>query len=96
MDSSSLSAHERRIWQRTACALQQDERLLRRLRTIEGRRPLSGRLHSPGRSLALLCILSVTSSIVAVACSFTPLIVAFGALSVVTVTVALIRLCVSR
>ncbi|MFC8001984.1 hypothetical protein ACFUCH_18750 [Streptomyces olivaceus] len=100
MDSPSLSAREQQTWQQIAAALEQDELFGRRLRTLEAHHPRRGRLGrlipSSGRSLALLSALSLSLTIVAVALSHTPLIVAFGSVSVVSITVALVWLCARR
>ncbi len=95
MDGPSLSEREQQILQQVEAALRQDERFDRRMQSLgQGRkhRLRTVRL-SPGRSLTLLCMLSMSLMIAAAITSNTPLIVAFAAVWGVNLAVAVIWLC---
>lgn len=95
MDGPSLSGHERHILQQVEAALRQDARFDRRMQSLDqgcNHRLRRVRL-SPGRSLALLCMLSMSLMIAAILTANTPLTVAFAAVWGLTLAVAVIWLC---
>ncbi|MFD8427788.1 DUF3040 domain-containing protein [Streptomyces coelicoflavus] len=97
MDSPGLSRHEQQILRQIEAALEQDARFGRHMHALERKRSQFGRpRRTPGRSLAVLAVLSLSLTITAVLASRTYLTVAFGAVSGVAITAALTWLCATR
>ncbi|MCV2457771.1 DUF3040 domain-containing protein [Streptomyces sp. ICN988] len=97
MDSPGLSRHEQQILRRIETTLEQDGRFGRRMHALERKRSRLGRPRwTPGMSLTVLAVLSLSLAITAVLTSRTYLAVAFGAVSGVAITAALTWLCATR
>ncbi len=88
MEKSSLSEHERRVLARLERLLRQDEAIdLGMRRLAAGRRHVLRGIGS-GRSLGLLCLLSLSLMITGMATSQTLVTVAFAAVWAVTLLLA--------
>ncbi|MGK9465180.1 DUF3040 domain-containing protein (plasmid) [Streptomyces sp. G6] len=97
MDGPGLSRHEQQVLQQIEAALAQDGHFGRHMHALERKHLRLGTPRwTPGLSLTVLAILSLSLTITAVLTTRTWLTVAFGAVSGVAITAALAWLCAAR